>query len=425
MKKNYLDFYYHHGGIILAIAWICISASRILKFWITYDDVDLAYAEGDGAQRIQLLIIIVLSIPLLIKRRMKILPIIKNNGWFFILFSYCAISLLWTDLPALGIRRIFKTFCYILILLVIFTERKPFDAIVIILKVSSLLILGSSGLLILFFPAYAYKEINGEMLISGVAAHKNQLGQWASTAIILLVWQIINNKKYKYHLLNLLFLIFCTLILINCKSITALLMTIISVSVISIYYLCKPHGWKGYFALLSTGFATISFLFLFLSFVLKGSFVDSLFGLFGKDATFTGRADVWQQVFEIAKEKWILGRGFGTFWLSPKSDWMRYTEGWNIFQAHNGYLDTFLHLGIVGSILTLLYLLNGVKGCLLLYKADNNAGILVSTYLIAMLIGNFFETIFSFQNHEFWFISILVCVKYPDYFIKRQQIRIE
>jgi O-antigen ligase len=414
MNKNVFDLYYKYGSFLAVVAWICISSSRLLKFWVTYDEISVAYSEGDFVQRVQLLFIIAFVMPLLIKRRNKIIPLLRINFWLLILFAYCTISLLWSDLPATGFKRIFKSFCYLIILCIVFTEDNPVHSLIRIIKASAFLILGMSIFMILVFPAFAYKEITGEVVICGVAAHKNQLGLWAFTATVMFLWQVFNSATFRKRLINIILFLISFILLIECKSSTSLLMAFSSIFVICYYYLSRPFGWKGYWMIASVILTFILFSLLVMAFFTKESAVDSLFNLVGKDATLTGRAFVWQQVIEIGKEKWLLGHGFGTFWLTSKAEWIRYSLDWEMFQSHNGYLDTFLQLGVVGCVLTLFYIVNGFKGCFSLLKYDCNAGILMVTYLAAMLVGNFSETIFSIQNHEFWFISIFTCIRLPS-----------
>lgn len=72
------------------------------------------------------------------------------------------------------------------------------------------------------------------------------------------------------------------------------------------------------------------------------------------DATFTGRAQVWEfAARELPKVMWT-GGGFDSFWDNPA---VRYNteNGWATTAAHghNGYLDATLTMGLVGLALTL------------------------------------------------------------------------
>ncbi|MGH6992379.1 MAG: O-antigen ligase family protein, partial [Caulobacteraceae bacterium] len=80
---------------------------------------------------------------------------------------------------------------------------------------------------------------------------------------------------------------------------------------------------------------------------------DHFYRAIGKDPTLTGRTDIWVIVGHwIAKAPW-LGYGYGGFWsrTSPPAQYIRDELGWLVPNAHNGWLDLLLQLGIVGTII--------------------------------------------------------------------------
>ncbi|MGH7015899.1 MAG: O-antigen ligase family protein, partial [Caulobacteraceae bacterium] len=79
---------------------------------------------------------------------------------------------------------------------------------------------------------------------------------------------------------------------------------------------------------------------------------DHFYRAIGKDPTLTGRTDIWVIVGHwIAKAPW-LGYGYGGFWsrTSPPAQYIRDELGWLVPNAHTGWLDRLLQLGIVGAI---------------------------------------------------------------------------
>ena len=73
----------------------------------------------------------------------------------------------------------------------------------------------------------------------------------------------------------------------------------------------------------------------------------------GRDTTLTGRTDIWDKALGLVQNP-VLGAGFETFWLGD-----RLLAMWKAFpvflpnQAHNGYLEMYINLGVVGLILFL------------------------------------------------------------------------
>jgi O-antigen ligase len=81
------------------------------------------------------------------------------------------------------------------------------------------------------------------------------------------------------------------------------------------------------------------------------------------DASLTGRTDLWELVFDQIKESPYIGIGYQSFWItggeaSPLSAY----DGWvsQALQAHNGYLDVVLTLGLVGLAAVTLFLASPV-----------------------------------------------------------------
>lgn len=58
--------------------------------------------------------------------------------------------------------------------------------------------------------------------------------------------------------------------------------------------------------------------------------VINILGALGKDASLTGRTDVWEFVIDRIKDRPILGYGFGTFWngLDGKSAYVVRAVRW-------------------------------------------------------------------------------------------------
>ena len=76
---------------------------------------------------------------------------------------------------------------------------------------------------------------------------------------------------------------------------------------------------------------------------------DFMFGLIGKDATFTGRTDIWAAIARSISQEWLLGYGYGAFWIDPlgPSYYVRFALEWGVPSAHQGWMDLWLAGGIV------------------------------------------------------------------------------
>ncbi len=80
---------------------------------------------------------------------------------------------------------------------------------------------------------------------------------------------------------------------------------------------------------------------------------EQIFGLFGKDATLTGRTVIWRYSWRAIQEHRWVGYGPGGFWettTASLSD-LRHASGWTVIGSHQGLLDQWLEYGAIGVIL--------------------------------------------------------------------------
>jgi O-antigen ligase len=79
---------------------------------------------------------------------------------------------------------------------------------------------------------------------------------------------------------------------------------------------------------------------------------DLVFGLLGKDSTFTGRTKIWAAVMHQIEKRPITGYGYGAVWddqtIWGPFAWISKEQGFVIHEAHNSWLGIWLELGYVG-----------------------------------------------------------------------------
>ncbi len=81
-------------------------------------------------------------------------------------------------------------------------------------------------------------------------------------------------------------------------------------------------------------------------------FPEFMFGLIGREPTLTGRTDIWAALFDQIRNRPWFGHGYAIFWLDETGPafWVRQRTEWLVPTAHNGWLETWLSIGLAGVI---------------------------------------------------------------------------
>jgi len=153
------------------------------------------------------------------------------------------------------------------------------------------------------------------------------------------------------------------------------------------------------------GVSLLMFLLIFMP--------DMMFEIIGKDRTLTGRTDIWHALAAAIKEKPLLGYGYGTFWqgLNGPSYWVRFSLEWGVPTAHNGWVETWLSVGIVGvALFGILYLITLLLAIGRLYRGGvENYWVILSTVLFLMI--SLSESTILQQNDLSWVIFVATSAK--------------
>lgn len=116
--------------------------------------------------------------------------------------------------------------------------------------------------------------------------------------------------------------------------------------------------------------------------------------------TLTGRLQLWKYLFEdvITKKPW-LGHGFGAFWeISTNRKIISEEIGWDyaVLISDNGFLDIFIHLGMVGLIFFLIIFLRAFLNAfrIAVMDIDNLLSFFPLFFLIYTVLANISFSLF-------------------------------
>ena len=330
---------------------ILLEAFLPLMQKMTVGDFDPV--EGDPLRRALLLVGYLFLVPALMFYPKRAFRMVIQSPllWFLAILAF--VSVFWSGVPDLTLRRsaaVLLTTLYGLTLAV----RFSFDDLLELLGWALWLCLILSLFLILFLPDWGFHTYQGELVWRGIFAHKNSLGNKAvlSLLVMMTLWSQ-NGAHPKKRWVWGVGIALATLMLIGSKSATGLVLTMTLVlGAVMLYFMRSlQRSWQ---IILPAGLIIGGLVAI----VVVDNY-QTILTLFGRGSTLTGRIPLWQNILPLAMDRFWLGYGYSSFWLGwegPSAQiWSVLT--WQPGYAHNGYLDLWLNLGMIGLIAGLVLIL--------------------------------------------------------------------
>lgn len=397
----------------LPTLWMMRCASRGVDYWL---------GGGTDTGRIDPLCIAIMLIAgfsVLSKRRCNWSGIFAHNSGLFFFYGYLMLSTLWVDDLENPLIKIFRPLGDFVMALVVATEKNPREAIVTMFRRCCFLLIPMSIVLIRYYSyigCVQSKHWGNDMWV-GVTTHKNPLGQLCLVSGLAFFWQLETARKTGLRLWKQftpwIYLAMTAYLFYGGggseqRSSTAIVcLFMVVVIYLALGFFRSRPGLV--FKSIIGGAVAVALLALILQF-----FGTSLQGVVaatqGKDATLTDRTYLWQDVIRIGMRNPILGSGYGGFWvpsiyneLSPEAD--NHPK-----EAHNGYLETFANLGLLGAGLLAILLWQSLRSASQTVANDFEYGRLRLAVLFMVLIMNYSEATFTVGNHLWWFGFLVVAV---------------
>ncbi|MGI9418746.1 MAG: O-antigen ligase family protein [Geminicoccaceae bacterium] len=137
---------------------------------------------------------------------------------------------------------------------------------------------------------------------------------------------------------------------------------------------------------------------------------DLILEALGRDASLTGRTEIWTYTLEHALKQPFTGYGYDAFWNGELSPGAQYAAYWKTPHSHNGWLEVFIALGLPGVILVAAIMLTTLARAVVLarYYPTTTPAILIVLVCFAMLTIGMSEPVFL-EKHTFdWMLLVAV-----------------
>jgi O-antigen ligase len=144
---------------------------------------------------------------------------------------------------------------------------------------------------------------------------------------------------------------------------------------------------------------------------------DSFFGQiitkFGRDITLTDRTYIWHDCYAAVGNP-LLGVGFGGFWIGRLANipWNA-SMTWVLGESHNGYIETYLQLGLIGGFLLAGVLFSTLPKLLASLADDFDFGCFRITLFLTLLLINITESTYIRGDNHLWLVLMIIAWKVP------------
>ena len=407
-------------AIWLPVLWMLRVASRSFGQWSPGEN-------NQWADQIILSAITVAGLIVLTQRSAKVSVLFRENRLLLLFLAYLTLSILWSNDTFVTFKRWFRAVGDVTMALLVLTELNPFAAVLCVLRRAIVVLIPLSLVLSMYFPDLGRGQ--GDTWV-GVNVDKNWLGMLCFVASAYLLWHWTMRRRKSEWAKNMrvagipfeipllvvsLYLLFGGSTGSVSRSSTAIVLLALAMGLFYlIEYVRKRHLRL---ASLMTPFVLL-FLFVQVLPRLAGhrSLTDHIIeDVLHKDVNLTDRADFWPLLIKKGMAHPWFGSGFDSFFTPRMQDAIQIqlatTETYfKPNQAHNGYLEVFLSLGVTGLALLMLVIYSAFRSAFRLNETSFEYSQMRLVLLACVLVSNWTEASFVRPTEFLWFLFLLVAI---------------
>jgi exopolysaccharide production protein ExoQ len=410
----------HSWALWLAVIWLLISGSRPVSSWLYTGSSALTpeqLLDGSPVDAVIRLALILAGIGVLASRGKSIARLLHQNGPMLMFLVYCALSTVWSDYPAVALKRWIRLLGDFTMVLLVLTDRDQSDAMKRVLSWVGFILIPVSILFDKYYPEFSryYDPWNGRMFVSGVAADKNMLGMTCLVYGVVMVWRLVSaykepkGRERTRRLIALGAMVAMVLYLFNDADSMTSESCFVMASVLIVATTLSKAARKPLIVHLMV--ATIVGSAFGLLFLHIGGGVA--FQKLGRNATLTGRTEIWSGLLQFSGNP-LFGTGFDSFWMGKRMEriWTAGGQLYGINEAHNGYLETYLNLGWIGVALLATFIVTGYRNILAALRLEPVIGRIRLGLFVAVVVYSFTEAGFR-TNSSVWIAFLFAIAATP------------
>lgn len=255
------------------------------------------------------------------------------------------------------------------------------------------------------FPGPAFNGMESEF--AGIFPQKNVLGQVMAGGVLGALHSVrVGKGRFRYICIIAL----CTTVAVLSASSTA---TVAIAALLCFDFLGRLYFKGG----ANRAISICLFIGCFLALFFLSANEDLIWEFLGKDATLTGRTELWSYIIDNIYEKPLFGWGFSAFWVPGNPVALQIGEAlnWTVANAHNGLLGFLLDVGVVGtSLFVFLWARNLVMALKCMGGPAQQIGLTSVLLLITILLIGTSEQVLLAAQHIWtglFFMTGFICEK--------------
>lgn len=387
--------------LLLIVLWCTYSLNGFRGWWqpIKLSDTDA----GSAIRQLLFAGSAALSFTILVYSR-QLWNTLKSQRILIFVALWLLASTLYSDIPSTTFKRavLFTCGSFTAATFVALSKQPLLRATQTLLGICAAAAIVSLTWMVLF-PA-SITTNPGRPGLAGISNHPNTIAPAFAIGLTLALGYPCKSAKTTI-LVKAVCLPTCALALALTTSVTSIFFGLVCCAVLAVLLL--PAYWKAATAILTAVFSA--------GVALIGPERIKMWVLNGinRDATMSGRGELWSIIASKFREEPFFGRGWGAFWTEGRGRQLVTT--WNPRQSHNAYLDILLDVGVVGLAIFAILIAPALLRILTQWAHNSSQtprAVLAS--LIAVSIGLF--TIYALQQSfvgkvdSFAFIALLLIV---------------
>ncbi|WP_411034229.1 O-antigen ligase family protein [Shinella sp. BYT-45] len=332
-----------------------------------------------------------LWLPLVAVDYRRVLGNYRRYLWIFAFAVFACLSVFWSQAPGAtaraAVQYLSHVVCALIAMRVVDTRTLVRGGLI------------GTGLVLVYslaFGVYHLDPLDGTYSFVGAFASKNQLGFYASLAVLFAFAALFFGAERGLWRIGAAG---CVLVALYCLKASQSATSVLTTAAVAGLCLAlralerlAPADRKMLFLVLAV------LAVLGLAAAAYGGGYEMLLGAFGKDATLTGRTYLWQQGIEAAGEAPFAGIGYQAFWVQGFAEAERLWAAFFIstrsgFHFHNTFIAATVETGLIGCLLLSMVLLAALIGHLrrLLSAARDVEALVLFTVAFLLAVRTFVE----------------------------------